>query len=108
MATLVVINEQHQLMLDQIRSLNETFGEGKWSRLDVPADGWNAEEQLAKLQEVGNTTLVFASPLPLMLRDASVRQDAKTLVFHNDKREKKELPNGKIIFTVAKDGWVIL
>jgi len=29
-------------------------------------------------------------------------------IFHNDNREKKELPNGKIIHTVAQKGWVLV
>jgi hypothetical protein len=29
-------------------------------------------------------------------------------VFHNDRREKKELPNGKVIMTVAKEGWELV
>jgi len=105
---LVVMNEQHSFFPDQEKALNNKFGVGSWERLNVPASGWTANQQREELQKAGNATLVFARPLPLMLRDASKRQGAETYVFHNDGREKKELPNGRIINTVAKTGWVIL
>jgi hypothetical protein len=34
--------------------------------------------------------------------------DKEFFVLHNDRREKKELPNGKVIMTVAKEGWMIV
>ena len=111
MATFVVINVQHQIMPDQIRALNEMFGDD-WSRLNVPADGWSAEQQIAELSEVGDATLVFASPIPLMLMLSERRVNGETRVFHNDKREKKEFPQkdgpAKVVFTVAETGWKIL
>jgi len=109
----IVINEQHTLMPDQVRSLNEKFGEGLWERLDVPADGWSAAQQIAAVANAGDATLVFASPLPLMIQRAMCRVHGETFVFHNDERAKKEIPQGegkppKIIFTVAPTGWRIL
>ena len=32
----------------------------------------------------------------------------QVLVFHNDKRQKRELPNGKIISVVAETGWQLV
>lgn len=105
---LVIINEQHNLLSDQETKLNEKFGEGSWEKLNVPANGWTSVEQEAKLKEIGKgNVLVFASPLPLMLLRAT-QEGRETFVFHNDLREKKELPDGRIIFTVAKSGWEIL
>jgi len=113
---LVVINEQHKLMPDQIRALNEKFGEGFWERLDAPADGWTAEQQISKLAMVGTFEgYVFASPIPFMLMEASKQagQGGRSVwVFHNDNRDKKEVDDGKggrkLISTVAATGWQIL
>ena len=70
-----------------------------------------------------NTDIViFASPVPYMLMrlsdlaaqciDPNTGTKAYALervyVFHNDNREKKELPNGKIIQTVASTGWILV
>ena len=70
-------------------------------------------------------SIVFVSPLPYMIKRLSSENSYpgmestcfgdkfhtgegdlnKILVFHNDKREKKELPGGKIINVVARTGW---
>ena len=51
--------------------------------------------------------LTLASPVPALMM--ILRQEKfKWSVFHNDQREKKELPNGKIVMTVSKTGWVIV
>ncbi|HEX8923307.1 MAG TPA: hypothetical protein VF828_01055 [Patescibacteria group bacterium] len=102
-----MINEQHTLIPDQVRALNDKFGEGKWERLDVPAEGWSAAEQYIVQAEHKFDVLVFASPVPLLLMIAARMKPENTFVFHNDRREKKELPNGKIISTVAAEGWAI-
>jgi len=80
---------------------------GKVVRVGLPADG-----------EMNNA-VVFVSPIPYLMKELSVRSvvanevgDIRTLydvrVFHNDRREKKELPNGKIIMTVASTGWQLV
>ena len=120
----VVINEQHSLLPEQEAILNSQFGEGNWELLKVPSQGWNLEEQReieAKL--LGECEVVFASPVPVLMGlliantaydngygDASGlgRPRKDIFVFHNDNRDKKELPNGKIIFTVAKEGWQLV
>lgn len=109
MANQVIINEQHTLSADQINKLNSKFGEDKWARLNVPADGWNASQQEEVARDLAgqDARVVFASPIPLLLK-LVLKAGVETFVFHNDNREKKELPNGKIIFTVAQDGWEIL
>ena len=67
--------------------------------------------------------VIFVSPIPYMmlrLRDHSLFGDHQgglmecfeVKAFHNDRREKKEVPNGdggtRIINTVAKDGWELV
>lgn len=107
----VIISESHKMMKEQASILSSRFGEDAWERLNVPALGWTASEMaqiLTNLPE--DTVLVFASPLPLLLRDAVI-QNRQVLVFHNDNREKKEVgpPHArKIVFTVAQTGWQLL
>lgn len=67
------------------------------------------------------TAVVFVSPIPYMIKrlsqlamcpemgdEGGVFEEYGVFVFHNDKREKKKLDNGKVIYTVAKDGWEII
>lgn len=124
---IVFINEQHSLMDEQEKLLNEEFD--SFSIVKIPATGLSLEEQKEIVVEAGkisnidverniDITFVFASPVPFLLKELSVesRQDGnffmdclyEVKVFHNDNREKKELPNGKIIFTVAKEGWQLV
>jgi len=63
--------------------------------------------------------VVFASPVPFLLKELAKRsmfaehhgdhaeesELYSVLVFHNDRREKKELSDGRIIQTVAATGW---
>jgi hypothetical protein len=124
---IVFLNEQHSLMSEQEKLLNEEFD--SFSIVKIPATGLSLEQQKEVVFEAGkiekidlernvDITFVFASPVPFLLKELSVesRQDGNFFmdclydvkVFHNDKREKKELPNGKIIFTVAKEGWQLV
>jgi hypothetical protein len=123
--TMVVLNEQHTLNSSQIEKLNEKFG-ASWELLKVPSDGWSLAEQsrIAKSfvnnEEVKN--VVFASPVPYLLGNATALSTGHGIangnrkydeqvyyptvhLFHNDNRVKKELPNGRIIMTVADQGW---
>jgi hypothetical protein len=120
----VIINEQHSLMPNQIELLDQKFGQENWERFNVPATGWTLEEQkelshklCGKKSEV--KTVVFASPLPVMIMFCAEKAQRtrqfncklpirEVIVFHNDLRDKVELPNGKIIFTVAKTGWQLV
>lgn len=118
MKTYVIMNVQHKLFPEQLEILDRTF-RGNWEYFYVPANGWTLEEQLEladQLQHKGDT--VFASPVPVMLGrcvahavegEALGGTTANTVhVFHNDSREKKELPGGKIIQTVAPTGWKLV
>jgi len=108
---LVIINEQHSLFFDQERLLQDR----KVLFLKVPAQGLTLDE-MKEWTEALITTLihyplqlvVFASPIPYFLRELSRLFSYRVLLFHNDKREKKELPDGRIIQTVAKEGWQLV
>lgn len=104
----VIINEQHQLMEEQQKILQETFGEFEF--LKVPADGWNLQE-MKEVNESLSGNVVFCSPIPVLLGLVAANAKEKhtnVYVFHNDVREKKELPNGKIIQVVAATGWQLV
>jgi hypothetical protein len=114
--TAVVLNEQHSLMEEQVSLLNEQFGEN-WEIVSVPSKGWTIDEQHQKVVKLVNNygDVVFASPVPYLMKEVSRESIIgenislfNVYVFHNDNREKKELPNGKIIFTVAKTGWQLV
>ena len=102
----IILNEQHQLLPDQVRILNKVFGKGGWVIYPVPSIGWPLEKQkdLVKDFEEKGSPIVFTSPVPYLL-GALVKKNLSIFLLHNDFREKKELPNGKIIMTVAKIGW---
>ena len=136
MTITIVINEAHSLMVSQEKLLEETFSEG-WETLMVSKDGWNQKEQMEALASIGSSrrgtcnqeeTVIFVSPVPLMIKAAAAdaacshaRQDdhggllppavnvniTKCLVMSNDRREKKELPNGKVISVVSQEGWYL-
>jgi len=127
MKTLVILNEQHKLMEEQVEILNAEFDVGGWEICSVPADGWTYNE----IYDIGNELIdeyervVFASPVPALLsklcfdegyNKAMTENDIdekdyyhgiiqRVFVFHNDRRVKKTLPNGKVISTVAEKGW---
>ena len=113
----VVLNEQHTLLPQQEALLNENYA--YWKVFVVPATGWTLlemmdieDELLEEARHLLNSSgdemsVVFASPVPALLKYLSGRDDIFTYVLHNDNREKKELPGGKIITTVAKEGWVL-
>lgn len=110
---IVVINEQHNLMDSQVKLLEERFS--SYKRLNVPATGWTyaemdkvSEELYDKWIEEKDVVIVFASPIPALLKMCLSIMDDAVLIFHNDNRDKKELPNGKIIFTVAQEGWQLV
>lgn len=112
----VVLNQQHNLMEEQQQLLNEQFGDN-WETFTVPANGWTLAEQHKKVVDLVNKygDVVFASPVPYLMKEVAKESIIgenislfNVYVFHNDNREKKELPNGKVIFTVAKTGWQIV
>ena len=123
MKTIVIINEQHSLLPQQSELIRKKLGEEIELR-KIPAEGINRRqiEELAKeLSLLHNVNIVVLSPIPLLLaRLAYCCGEYDTLalygggpgnpvyILHNDKREKKELPNGKIISTVAQEGWELI
>ena len=112
---LVIINEQHSLLTEQELILNHVFREN-WEIKKVPAKGWTWTEQediAAQIIETNIAYVVFVSPVPVLLRELSYEWGRDTnnpiiYVFHNDKRQKKELANGKIISVIAKEGWQLV
>lgn len=101
----VIINEQHSILPQQDSLIKETFG--GYTTLKVPASGWKLDEirKLAKQIKSDKEKYLFLSPIPALM---ALMGTKRFYVLHNDKRDKKELPNGKIIFTPAKDGWKIV
>jgi len=109
----VVLNEQHKLFPQQHELLDEKFGVGEWELFSVPKEGWKLEDMIYQLDKLWEyRAVVMASVVPalvsLFINRASVQYAPLFYVFHNDKREKKELPNGKIISVVAKEGWKLV
>lgn len=120
------MNEQHALLPEQERILKEKFE--SYDILKVPADGWTLEEIENQIKDIINEqvdTVICVSPIPYLINrlssmhawyEANVHYEAtfditkspKVLIFHNDNRVKKELPNGKIISVVAQEGWQLI
>jgi hypothetical protein len=119
----LIINEQHSLLPDQKRALDE-FIEMKdeaitVDTIKVPASGWTLQEMNAVQDELWqeffdgeeDISVIFVSPVPYLLKELASYNEYSGFciyVLHNDHREKKELPNGKVIMTIAKEGWVIV
>ena len=112
----VVINEQHSIMKDQVRAIKDFFGDVVDIIFErIPAEGLTKEELIEKSIEMMKSeevkAYIFASPIPVMLMTCTrfeVGTSPDVYTFHNDNREKKELPNGKIIMTVAQTGWKVV
>ena len=109
--TIVLLNEQHSLMPDQERILNEKYGKD-WEIMPIPKDGWTADQMKNATKDIINMyddgDVVFASPVPYLIKLLVGELGGFVKIFHNDHREKKELPNGKIIMVVAQTGWQLL
>lgn len=122
----VIINETHSLLPEQEQLLREQYDD--WSVLSVPAAGWNIREMKKQIKKLTSKEIrgdkryldvVFVSPIPYMIReltrcelwtvnDYAEDTGLRVRIFHNDRREKKELPNGKIIQVVAREGWQLV
>ena len=125
MNPLVIINEQHTLLDVQNEILLNRFGVDGWNTLPVPARGWTRTEMDAVMaSDIFKTkTVIFISPIPYMIKMLTAaamanmhlpsiitkysRTVESVLLMCNDTREKKELPNGKIIHVVSKTGWYL-
>lgn len=103
----VIINETHELLEEQETLLHEKFDE--YVKINVPESGWALEQmiQMIRRELKGDAPIVFVSPIPALMKLASIHR-RNFYVFHNDNREKKELPNGKIIMVVSKTGWKLV
>ena len=117
---LLIKNVQHNVLPDQMRVLAEfakTHFDADWEEIteviDVPATGLTKDEifELANNLEASYNEIqfatVFVSPIPLLIK-LLVEKKLWVEIFHNDKRDKKELPNGTVVYTVAKDGWQLV
>ena len=128
----VIMNQSHSLKDDQKRLLEETFNEIEF--IKSPKGGWDLNEinEVSKkihysltgeetnmLSEKTNNAVVFVSPIPALLKRCiqnsiqpldymNTYKIYKVLVFHNDRRHKKELPSGKIISIPAEEGWELV
>lgn len=106
MKTLLVINETHKLLEEQVKILTAYCGEG-FNPLLVPQNGWTYEEIVKIANELNSEDeVIFASPVPALIKLA-IHRGAKVLIFHNDKREKVE-KDDRIFYTVAKTGWQLV
>lgn len=122
MKVYVIKNQQHSLFPQQVELLQNRFG--SYEEYTVPVEGWTLDEMKKHVEFLYQNAdvVVFASPVPYMLKELSMYASqaydensgykrhrlVDVLVFHNDRREKKELPNGKIIQTVAETGWQLV
>ena len=114
----VFLNEQHSLLPEQERILEQEFDEFEIS--SIPAQGWTLDEMREVVDHVISDvvkqkyeSVVFASPVPFLVKELAVYSgddlaEFTVKVFHNNQREKKELPNGKVVYTVAKEGWQLV
>ena len=120
----VFINETHTILPDQEATLDRRFGKGNWDFIFVPKEGWTWEQQLEEASHFVLTSLrkikrderplvaVFLSPVPALLcllsRIEGSDRTVEVQVFHNDNREAKELPGGRVVHVVAADGWILV
>jgi hypothetical protein len=126
----IIINEQHSLLPDQERALNEHWSNSyKTETVLVPAEGWTYKQQIEiadqLVEKVSEKTfkhtpwpevvVIFVSPVPalmLLLTRLHGEINIVTLTFHNDNRVAKEITdkngNKKLIHTVAPTGWQLV
>ncbi len=133
MKTAVFINQQHELSDEQFGMLDGKFG-GDWDLVKVPAQGWSLTEQRQVAMKyfrpawdggLNYEQACFVSPVPYLLKhlswEAGANSSAQEInhcvsstickacwTFHNDRREKKVLPDGRVIHTVSQTGWEIV
>lgn len=125
---LVVMNESHSLLPEQEEILKREYNDIDF--LSVPASGWTLKEMKKIIKQIKNKEyngekkyldVIFVSPIPYMIMELTRKEvdlsgageywdytGIHVRIFHNDNREKKELPNGKIIQVVAREGWQLV
>ena len=111
MKSLVVINASHTLFPEQVALL------GEYERIDVPETGLDLAsiqvlaQTLAKRWIEEDSQIVVASPIPALFK-ALFSLDTGFHVFHNDKRDAREVPDGKggvrVIHAVSSTGWQLV
>ena len=121
MKAIIIINENHSMMDEQKSIIEERYQ--KYEVLKVPSQGWDIDEMLDQINKLHikaceeKNDIIFISPIPLMIRELTEmsicpKSNAKkrygVKLFHNDRREKKELPDGRIISVVAQTGWQLV
>jgi|SRR5690554_140468 len=113
METYLVINETHTLLPDQVRELEEK-GMAEYEEIRIPKEGWDARTRFSLAHEWAERggRYIFVSPEPVILGRLAhlsvFRKDVAVYVFSNDRRVKKELPDGRIVQTIAPTGWKLV
>ncbi len=106
----VIKNKTHQLFSEQQMLIEKIGGEIKF--LEVPTEGWDLQKMKEVLESfenyAGDTKFIFVSPIPYLLKETVKKYGDRVYIFHNDRREKKTLPDGRIIQVVANEGWQLL
>jgi hypothetical protein len=104
---IVVINEQHSILDIQDRIIKDIFPE--YSKALIDSQGLNLADQKSLCEYLFKNfqTVIFISPIPFMIKELSKIDSDRVLLMLNDTRIKKELPNGKIIFTISDTGWYL-
>lgn len=112
MHAIVILNEQHSLMEQQVEVLQEHFD--TYEILQVPEKGWTLEEiyEVAmrlrlRCCEDASLSIVHASVVPALLKETLEIVGRAVIVFHNDKREKVQRGDA-IFYRVAKTGWQLV
>lgn len=98
---------------------------GNYEVVKIPSEGLNRQE-IEKLTEqliqdaiIRGDDIVVMSPIPLLLAKLTAEiakynaeyEDAMTggiYIMHNDRREKKELPDGRVLSVIASTGWELI
>lgn len=124
MKNYLIINETHSLLPDQVRELEEK-GMSDYEEIRIPKEGWNLQTRLDRAHEWARRggRYIFVSPEPVMLGrlayyaghgshyidgTPAFGHDVAVYVFSNDRRVKKELPDGRIVQTIAPTGWKLV
>ena len=101
----VIKNVTHRLFEEQQVLIEELANADEIKVLEVPADGWDLQEMNRVLENFesypNDTKFIFVSPIPYLLKETAKRYGDRTLVFYNFYREKKELPDIRIIQVVT-------
>jgi hypothetical protein len=112
---IIIMNKQHKLTPQQ----QDILGGAEYEIVAVPPEGWTLDEMKEILKRLiveleQGKKIVFVSPVPYLLATLSLwkgghpKSPGKIAIFHNDRREKKELPDGKVVFSIPQEGWELV